>query len=34
LISDQNPASSKVAVRCGYQRDAILRFLYLKEGVR
>jgi hypothetical protein len=28
------PASSKVPVRCGYHRDAILRSLYLKEGVR
>lgn len=33
-ISDQNPASRKVAVRCGYHHEGVLRSLYLKDGVR
>ena len=34
LISDQNPASRKVAVRCGYQLEGVLRSLHLKDGIR
>lgn len=34
LISDQNPASRKVAVRCGYQLEGVLRSLYLKGDIR
>lgn len=33
-ISDQNHASRKVAVRCGYRFEGVLRSLFLKEGVR
>jgi RimJ/RimL family protein N-acetyltransferase len=34
LISDENPASQRVAERCGYVREGLLRSLYTKPGVR
>jgi RimJ/RimL family protein N-acetyltransferase len=34
LISDQNPASRKVAIRCGYHLEGVLRSLHLKDGIR
>jgi RimJ/RimL family protein N-acetyltransferase len=34
LISVENEASKRVAVRCGYVRDGILRSAYFKQGMR
>lgn len=34
LISVDNPASKKVAERCGYVREGVLRSVYLKPGRR
>jgi RimJ/RimL family protein N-acetyltransferase len=34
LISVENTASKRVAERCGYVREGILRSLHVKEGVR
>ena len=34
LISVGNPASKRVAERCGYQLEGVLRSLYYKPGVR
>lgn len=34
LISDQNPASRKVAIRCGYRLEGVLRSLHLKGDIR
>ena len=34
LISVDNPASQKVAERCGYVREGVLRSLYFKENLR
>jgi RimJ/RimL family protein N-acetyltransferase len=34
LISVENEASKKVAERCGYVREGILRSLHIKPGVR
>jgi RimJ/RimL family protein N-acetyltransferase len=34
LISVENGASKRVAERCGYVREGILRSLHVKEGVR
>jgi RimJ/RimL family protein N-acetyltransferase len=34
LISDENPASQRVAERCGYVREGLMRSLYTKPGVR
>jgi RimJ/RimL family protein N-acetyltransferase len=34
LISVENPASQKVAERCGYVRDGVLRNAYVKPGRR
>lgn len=34
LISVENAASKRVAERCGYAREGILRSLHVKEGVR
>jgi RimJ/RimL family protein N-acetyltransferase len=33
-IDVQNPASASVAERAGYQRDGVLRSVYVKDGVR
>jgi len=33
-ISVDNVASKRVAERCGYTRDGVLRSLYVKEGLR
>jgi len=33
-ISVDNVASKRVAERCGYVRDGVLRSLYVKEGLR
>jgi RimJ/RimL family protein N-acetyltransferase len=34
LISVDNPASKKVAERCGYVREGVLRSAYFKQGRR
>ena len=34
LISVENSASKRVAERCGYVREGVLRSLHVKEGVR
>lgn len=34
LISVENEASKRVAARCGYEREGVLRSLHVKEGVR
>ena len=34
LISVENDASKRVAERCGYRREGVLRSTYVKEGVR
>jgi RimJ/RimL family protein N-acetyltransferase len=34
LISVENPASQKVAERCGYVREGVLRNVYVKPGRR
>jgi RimJ/RimL family protein N-acetyltransferase len=34
LISVENGASKRVAERCGYVREGVLRSLHVKEGVR
>ena len=34
LISAENVGSQKVAKRCGYTREGVLRSLYVKQGVR
>jgi RimJ/RimL family protein N-acetyltransferase len=34
LIGSENVASKRVAERCGYIREGVLRSLYLKPGVR
>jgi RimJ/RimL family protein N-acetyltransferase len=34
LISTANPASQRVAQRCGYVREGVLRSLYFKQGER
>ena len=34
LISDQNPASRQVAIRCGYHLEGLLRSLHLKDDIR
>jgi RimJ/RimL family protein N-acetyltransferase len=34
LIDVENPASEVVAERCGYTREGVLRWTYLKPGVR
>jgi RimJ/RimL family protein N-acetyltransferase len=34
LISVDNPASKKVAERCGYFREGVLRSAYFKQGRR
>jgi RimJ/RimL family protein N-acetyltransferase len=34
LISIDNPASERVAEKCGYVREGVARSLYLKEGQR
>jgi RimJ/RimL family protein N-acetyltransferase len=34
LISVENEASKRVASRCGYVREGVLRSLYVKPGVR
>jgi RimJ/RimL family protein N-acetyltransferase len=34
LISPENAASRRVAERCGYVREGLLRSLYVKPGVR
>jgi len=34
LISVQNEASKRVAGRCGYEREGVLRSTYVKPGVR
>jgi RimJ/RimL family protein N-acetyltransferase len=34
LISVDNAASKKVAERCGYLQEGVLRSLYVKPGVR
>jgi RimJ/RimL family protein N-acetyltransferase len=34
LISPENPASRRVAERCGYVQDGTLRSLHFKQGLR
>ena len=34
LISVENEASKRVAQRCGYEREGVLRSIHLKQGVR
>lgn len=34
LIAVANEASKRVAARCGYEREGVLRSVYLKPGVR
>ncbi len=34
LISVENEASKRVAERCGYEREGVLRSIHLKQGVR
>jgi RimJ/RimL family protein N-acetyltransferase len=34
LISDDNVASQRVAARCGYVREGLLRSVYTKPGIR
>jgi RimJ/RimL family protein N-acetyltransferase len=34
LIDVANPASEKVAERCGYTREGVLRSVHVKEGLR
>jgi RimJ/RimL family protein N-acetyltransferase len=34
LIAVDNPASKRVAERCGYVREGVMRSLYVKPGVR
>jgi len=34
LISEQNPASKKVAARAGYRFEGVMRSVYMKPGVR
>ena len=34
LIDAENPASEVVAQRCGYTREGVLRWTYLKPGMR
>jgi RimJ/RimL family protein N-acetyltransferase len=34
LISVENDASKRVAARCGYVREGVLRSLHVKDGVR
>jgi RimJ/RimL family protein N-acetyltransferase len=34
LISVENAASQRVAARCGYTREGVLRSLYIKQGLR
>jgi RimJ/RimL family protein N-acetyltransferase len=34
VISIENEASKRVARRCGYEREGVLRSVHLKEGVR
>jgi RimJ/RimL family protein N-acetyltransferase len=34
IIDVENPASHRVAARCGYVREGVLRSLHLKQGVR
>ncbi|MCP9486850.1 MAG: GNAT family N-acetyltransferase [Gaiellaceae bacterium MAG52_C11] len=34
MISVENAASKRVAERCGYEREGVLRSIHLKEGVR
>jgi [ribosomal protein S5]-alanine N-acetyltransferase len=34
LISVENEASKRVAARCGYEREGVLRSTYVKYGVR
>jgi len=34
LISVDNSASKRVAERCGYEREGVLRSIHLKQGVR
>ena len=34
LIDVENPASEVVAQRCGYTREGMLRWTYLKPGLR
>lgn len=34
LISEQNPASKKVAARAGYRFEGVMRSVYVKPGIR
>ena len=34
VISTENEASKRVAERCGYQREAVLRSVHQKQGLR
>jgi RimJ/RimL family protein N-acetyltransferase len=34
MISVDNPASKRVAERCGYLRDGVLRSLHFKQDLR
>lgn len=34
VISAENEASKRVAERCGYQREAVLRSVHQKQGIR
>ena len=34
LISIENEASKRVAVKCGYVREGVLRSLHVQKGVR
>lgn len=34
IINVENPASERVAARCGYVREGVMRSLHLKQGMR
>ena len=34
IIDLENPASERVAVRCGYLREGVMRSLHVKQGIR
>jgi RimJ/RimL family protein N-acetyltransferase len=34
MIGVDNPGSKRVAVRCGYVREGVLRSLHFKQGLR